>query len=87
MLQIKRAVAYDNFKKHVSRWSTVIESNKSADQLTFPLSSNDEVQVFDNQMVGFTKNISQPTDLQKQINNILQSSKYVQQKQKYLVTI
>jgi len=86
LLQIKRAVAYDNFKKHISRWSAVIEKNKSADQLRFPLRTN-EVEVFDNRMFDFTRGISRPTDLQKKITDLLQSSEFVQQKQKDLVMI
>lgn len=84
LFQIKRAVAYGNFKKHISRWSAVIEKNKAADQLQFPLKSN-EVKVFDNRMVDFTKGFSQPTDLQKKITDILQSSEIIQQKQNNLV--
>lgn len=84
--QIKRAVAYDNFKKHISRWSAVIEKNKAADQLKFPLQSH-EVEVFDNRMVDFTRGFSQPTDLQKKISDILKSSEVIQQKQKNLVII
>ncbi|CAI6360411.1 unnamed protein product [Macrosiphum euphorbiae] len=81
--KIKRAVAYDNFKKHISRWSAVVEKNKSADQLRFPLRSS-EVEVFDNRMVDFTRGFNHPTDLQKKISTVLQSSKIVQQKQKDL---
>jgi len=86
LLQTKRAVAYDNFKKHISRWSAVVEKNRSADQLRFPLRSN-EVEVFDNCMVDFTRGFSHPTDLQKKISDVLQSSEIVQQKQKDLVII
>jgi len=86
LLQIKRAVAYDNFKKHISRWSAVIEKNRSADQLRFPLRSS-EVEVFDNRMVDFTRGFSHPTNLQKKISDVLQSSKIIQQKQKDLVII
>ncbi|XP_022183767.1 U3 small nucleolar RNA-associated protein 14 homolog A [Myzus persicae] len=81
--KIKRAVAYDNFKKHISRWSAVVEQNKSADQLRFPLRSS-EVEVFDNRMVDFTRGLSHPTDLQKKISSVLQSSDIIQQKQKDL---
>ncbi|XP_015367455.1 PREDICTED: U3 small nucleolar RNA-associated protein 14 homolog C [Diuraphis noxia] len=81
--KIKRAVAYDNFKKHISRWSAVIEKNKSADQLRFPLRSS-EVEVFDNRMVDFTRGFSHPTDLQQKISAVLQSSEIIQQKQKDL---
>lgn len=84
MFQIKRAVAYDNFKKHISRWSAVIENNKAADQLKFPLRTH-EIEVFDNRTVDFTRGFSNPTDLQKKITNLLQSSEIVQQKQKDLV--
>lgn len=86
LLQIKRAVAYDNFKKHISRWSAVVEQNKSADQLRFPLRSN-EVEVFDNRMVDFNRGSLQPTSLQKKISAVLNSSEIVQQKQKDLVII
>lgn len=86
LLQIKRAVAYDNFKKHISRWTAVVEKNRSADQLRFPLRNN-EVEVFDNRMVDFTKSFSQPSNLQKNITALLQSSEIVQQKQKDLVII
>lgn len=48
---------------------------------------SNEVEVFDNRMVDFTKGFSHPTDLQKKISNLLQSSEIVQQKQKDLVTI
>uniref|UniRef100_A0A2H8TK08 U3 small nucleolar RNA-associated protein 14 A n=1 Tax=Melanaphis sacchari TaxID=742174 RepID=A0A2H8TK08_9HEMI len=81
--KIKRAVAYDNFKKHISRWSAIVEKNKSADQLRFPL-RNSEVEVFDNRMVDFSRGLSNPTDLQKKITAVLQSSEIVQQKQKDL---
>lgn len=81
--KIKRAVAYDNFKKHISRWSAIIEKNKSADQLRFPLRTS-EVEVFDNCMVDFTQGLSNPTDLQKKISAVLQSSEIVHQKQKDL---
>lgn len=86
LFQIKRAVAYDNFKKHISRWSAVIEKNKAADQLRFPLKRN-EIEVFDNRMVDFTKDFSQPTDLQKKITDLLGSSEIIQQKQNNLVMI
>lgn len=84
LFQIKRAVAYDNFKKHISRWSAVIEKNKAADQLKFPLRTN-EIEVFDNRAVDFTNGFSKPTDLQKRITDLLQSSEIIQQKQKDLV--
>lgn len=84
ILQIKRAVAYDNFKKHISRWSAVIEKNKSADQLIFPLKNN-EVEVFDNRMVDFASGFSQPSDLQRKITDILQSSAIIKEKQSNLV--
>lgn len=86
LLQIKRAVAYDNFKKHISRWSAIVEKNKSADQLRFPLRTS-EVEVFDNRMVDFSRGLTNPTDLQKKISAVLQSSEIVQQKQKDLVII
>lgn len=39
-------------------------------------------------MIGdFTKGFGQPTDLQKKITNILQSSEIIQQKQKDIVII
>ncbi|XP_050523953.1 U3 small nucleolar RNA-associated protein 14 homolog A [Daktulosphaira vitifoliae] len=78
--KIKRAVAYENFKKHISRWSAVIEKNKASDQLKFPLRSS-EVEVFDNRMVDFTRNCSEPTELQKTISNLLQSSDVVAKRQ------
>ncbi|VVC40826.1 Hypothetical protein CINCED_3A011225 [Cinara cedri] len=81
--KIKRAVVYDNFKKHISRWSAVIEKNKSSDQLIFPLKSN-EVEVFDNRMVDITTGFSQPTDLQKKITHLLQSSEIIKEKQSNL---
>ncbi|KAF0769506.1 U3 small nucleolar RNA-associated protein 14 B [Aphis craccivora] len=81
--KIKRAVAYDNFKKHISRWSAIVEKNKSADQLRFPLRTS-EVEVFDNRMVDFSRGLKNPTDLQKSISAVLQSSEIAQQKQKEL---
>lgn len=48
---------------------------------------NNEVEVFDNRMVDFTKGFSHSTDLQKKISNLLQSSEIIQQKQKDLVTM
>lgn len=79
-------MAYDNFKKHISRWSAVIEKNKSANQLKFPLERN-EVEVFDNRMINFTSGFSQPTDLQKKITDLLQSSEIIKEKQNNLVII
>lgn len=38
-------------------------------------------------MTDFTKDFSQPTDLQKNISSILQSSEIIQQKQNDLVII
>jgi len=38
-------------------------------------------------MVDFTRGFSHPTDLQKKISTVLQSSEIVQQKQKDLVII
>lgn len=84
LFQIKRAVAYDNFKKHISRWSAVIEKNKAADQLKFPLRTN-EIEVFDNRSVDLTRGFSKQTDLQKKISNLLLSSEIIQQNQKDLV--
>lgn len=84
LFQIKRAVAYDNFKKHISRWSAVIEKNKAADQLKFPLRTN-EIEVFDNRSVDLTRDFSKQTDLQKKISNLLLSSEIIQQNQKDLV--
>ncbi|XP_050424071.1 U3 small nucleolar RNA-associated protein 14 homolog A [Adelges cooleyi] len=81
--KIKRAVAYENFKKHISRWSAVVAKNKDADQLKFPLRSS-EVQVFDNRTIDFTRNSVEPTDLQKSITNLLQSSETASKHQKDL---
>lgn len=43
--------------------------------------------MFDNRIVDLTRGFGQPTDLQKKITNILQSSEIVKQKQKDLVII
>jgi len=45
------------------------------------------VEVFDNRMVDFSRGLKNPTDLQKSISAVLQSSEIAQQKQKELVII
>jgi len=35
--QIKRQVAYDQTKQEVSKWDSVVEANRNAPQLSFPL--------------------------------------------------
>ena len=38
--RIQRTIAYDNTKTNLSRWDAVVERNKVADQLVFPLNTD-----------------------------------------------
>ena len=44
--KIQRTIAYDNTRAKLNRWDAVVESNKAADQLVFPLNT-DKVDIID----------------------------------------
>ncbi|PAV83650.1 hypothetical protein WR25_21674 [Diploscapter pachys] len=71
--KIQSAVGYDLLKKDLSVWTDIVNSNRLADQLTFPMDLKHihNVETAAQQAEGFTPR----TEMEKEIAQILNSSK------------
>nr|CAG4642610.1 EOG090X08JJ [Evadne anonyx] len=75
-LRIKRTVGYDKAKDEISRWDSVVKSNRKAEQLVFPLL---EPAIHMPSSKEFSSKFKPRTPLEQQISELLSGSKHVQQ--------
>lgn len=67
--QINREVAYKSASKDISKWTSIIKSNREADNLSFPL--NEPVHTYDSPL---NLDDGPCTEMEKQISSILKQS-------------
>jgi len=74
---VKREAGYEKVKKVLSRWESVVESNRVADQLEFP-AQNDSIQVHETNI--FSSVTKPKTDIEKKVFAMLQENGYMAKK-------
>lgn len=72
--RILRTVGYDKAKEEVSKWDSVVKSNRKAEQLIFPLADG---AVKEKKVQAYGSNFKARTPLERQISQILAGSKHV----------
>ena len=74
----ERKVGYAEAKKEVSKWKTIVQENRQATSLSFPLNAPKHVK---STTLGLTAGFSAKTDLEKEIEEALEKSGMVGDKQ------
>jgi len=68
LLQIKRAVGYENVKNDLGRWKGLITKNRTAPRLIFPLKRPTEVK--DSPTTEFLKRFRTKSDLMQELEKV-----------------
>lgn len=78
-MQVKRKAGYEKVKTVLSRWDSVVEHNRVADQLEFP-SKSSGVQVHETNIFN---SVTKPqTEIEKKVQALLQENGYAVKKLK-----
>ncbi|XP_065220543.1 U3 small nucleolar RNA-associated protein 14 homolog A [Planococcus citri] len=81
--KIQREIGFENVRKQLNRWDDVVKTNRLADQLVFPLNQN-KVQVYDHSAEDLFSSLPNPTPLEKELAQVLNSSKIAKQHEEKL---
>lgn len=76
-IKIERAAGYEKVKGELRKWDPVVKSNRTAEQLIFPL-SQPSLKVIGYRTKNFTEKFKPTTPLEQQISELLKGSKHVQ---------
>ncbi|XP_028133865.1 U3 small nucleolar RNA-associated protein 14 homolog A [Diabrotica virgifera virgifera] len=68
--RIKRALNYEKAKLKLDRWEALVQANRSAAQLSFPLNSDEKVKVIEKRAISYPLSFRVKSDLQKNLENI-----------------
>lgn len=71
--KIAREVGYDNVKKQLNKWSSIVERNKLSSQLVFPLPPVKKIDGKNN-TYSFLTTFKEPTELEKEMAKVLDQS-------------
>ncbi|KAJ2489462.1 hypothetical protein IWW37_003980 [Coemansia sp. RSA 2050] len=77
--QMDRKVAYEKTKKSVSEWQPTVDSNRAAEHLSFPMNQPDHDTLTTASLVS---NLGAKTDLEAQIQSVLQASGMTDEQQR-----
>jgi len=75
-LRVQRTVGYEKVKTEVSKWDSIVKSNRQAEQLIFPLM---EPAIHMPTAKEFSSKFKPATPLEQQISELLRGSKHVPQ--------
>ncbi|CAH1407060.1 unnamed protein product [Nezara viridula] len=79
--KIERELGYDKVKKQLNKWSSIVERNKLASQLVFPLPSTQKINEKSN-TYSFLTTFKEPTELEKEMAKVLDQSAIAQKERK-----
>ncbi|XP_072763673.1 U3 small nucleolar RNA-associated protein 14 homolog A [Anoplolepis gracilipes] len=69
--RIKRTVGYENVKKDLTKWNSIIATNRTADRLFFPLKRIEEVKDFNaSKIPQFLRGFKTKSDLMKKFEEV-----------------
>ncbi|KAJ2051090.1 hypothetical protein H4S04_002196 [Coemansia sp. S16] len=77
--QMDRQVAYEKTKKSVAEWQPTVDSNRAAEHLSFPMNQPDRATLTTASLVS---NLGAKTDLEAQIQSVLQESGMTDEQQR-----
>ncbi|XKL69575.1 hypothetical protein PGB90_007344 [Kerria lacca] len=79
--KIQRKIGYRNIKTDLKKWKNVIQTNRVADQITFPLKTN-KIEIYNHVDNDLFSTFSNPTPLEKELAKVLNSSNVAKQDKK-----
>ncbi|XP_072392881.1 U3 small nucleolar RNA-associated protein 14 homolog A-like [Diabrotica undecimpunctata] len=68
--RIKRGLNYEKVKLKLDRWEALVQANRSAAQLSFPLDSNEKVKITEKKAKSYPLSFRVKSELQKNLENI-----------------